>query len=192
MPTAAMLRMLAGVVGLAGAALLATACTGAGSSDSASGGTPASGSTPAPGCGLVPEVQVLGLLGDRVRTAERGTASALRHRHAVMTCRSTVPGHPERYVVIRAEYHPAPLQLPKSACSQGWVYAGTPDKFTPACQEAPGGHGRTQLFVRWQPYVMHVTIGRADRNWGGDPETALAMSRTLAQHLGVREARGSG
>jgi hypothetical protein len=46
--------------------------------------------------------------------------------------------------------------------------------------------------VRWQPYLMHLTIGRSDRNWGGDPEAALAMSRALAQKLGVKEAAGDG
>ena len=72
------------------------------------------------------------------------------------------------------------------------MYAGTPEKFTPACQETVDGHGRTQLFVRWQPYLMHVTIDRSDRDWGGDPERALAMSRIVAQRLGVDEAAGDG
>jgi hypothetical protein len=135
---------------------------------------------------------VVGLLGQHVTTRTEGTLEGLRTRHAELTCRNTVPGHRERYVTIRAQYHPAPLQLPSRGCSAGWVYAGTPKKFTPACQESVAGHGRTQLLVRWQPYVMHVTIGRADRDWGGDPEVALAMSRSLARHLGVKEARGDG
>jgi hypothetical protein len=135
---------------------------------------------------------VVGLLGQHVTASTEGTLEGLRTRHAVLTCRNTVPGHRERYVTIRAQYHPAPLQLPSTACSAGWVYAGTPQKFTPACQESVGGHGRTQLLVRWQPYVMHVTIGRPDRDWGGDPEVALAMSRSLARHLGVKDAHGDG
>ncbi len=73
------------------------------------------------------------------------------------------------------------------------MYAGTPAKFTPACQETSGdGQSRTTLLVRWQPYVMRVTISRLDRSWGGDPEVALAMSRAVAQELGVREAAGDG
>ncbi len=48
----------------------------------------------------------------------------------------------------------------------------------------------TRLIVRWQPYLVRVTVGRSDRGWGGDAEAALAMSRVLAQHLGVAEAAG--
>jgi hypothetical protein len=95
-------------------------------------------------------------------------------------------------VSITAQYHPDPFQLPRRSCSEGWVYAGTPDKYTPACQETVDGHGRTQLFVRWQPYLLHVTIGRSGRDWGGDPEQALALSRIVAQRLGVDEASGEG
>jgi hypothetical protein len=39
---------------------------------------------------------------------------------------------------------------------------------------------------------MRVLIGRSDLGWAGDPEAALAMSRVLAQKLGVTEAAGDG
>lgn len=144
------------------------------------------------GCDMVPKSKVVGLLGDEVQAAARGSVSALTRRREALRCRNTVPGHPERFVTVTAEYHPTPFDLPTKSCSDGWVYAGTPDKFTPACQEAKAGHGTTQLVVRWQPYVMRVWIGRSDRNWGGDPEAALAMTRALAQKLGVKEAAGTG
>jgi hypothetical protein len=145
-----------------------------------------------PGCGLVQRSKVVGLLGEDVEARVAGSVSALQERHTRITCRNTVPGHPERYVTVVADHHPGPFRLPRRSCSAGWVYAGTPEKYTPACQDTVQGHGRTQLFVRWQPYLVHVTIGRSDRSWGGDPETALAMSRALAQELGVDEARGDG
>ena len=52
-------------------------------------------------------------------------------------------------------------------------------------QQAVGEGGTTRLIVRWQPYVMHVTIERPDRAWAGDPEAALELSRALARRLGV-------
>jgi hypothetical protein len=164
-------------------AVLAVGCSGTPSA-------PPAGAVP--GCGLVQPSKVVGLLGRDVEARLIGSLSALRVRHTRATCRTTVPGHPERYVVVVADHHPAPFRLPARSCNAGWVYAGTPEKYSPACQDTIGGHGRTQLFVRWQPYLMHVTIGRSDRNWGGDPEAALAMSRSLAQRLGVPEARGDG
>jgi hypothetical protein len=145
-----------------------------------------------PGCGLLPVSRVVGLIGNHVHSTGSGSVQGLRARHRVATCRSVVRGHPERYVALEARYHPQPFRLPKGECSEGWVYAGTPAKYTPACQQYADGRGTTELIVRWQPYLMKLTIGRENRDWGGDPERALAMSRTLAQRLGVAEASGDG
>ncbi len=145
-----------------------------------------------PGCGLVPESRVVGLLGDHVTSTARGSLPALRSDHEPASCRTVVKGSADRYVEVVARYHPDPVPLPTGACTHGWVYAGTPEKYTPACQQSADGRSTTRLIVRWQPYVMDLTIGREDRDWGGDPERALAMSRSLAQHLGVSEARGDG
>ncbi len=164
--------------------LVASGCTQPGAST-------ATGDEP-PGCGLVPESRVVGLLGNGVTSTARGSTAALRARHTVASCRTVVVGSADRYVEVVARYHPDPMPLPTGACSDGWVYAGTPEKFAPACQESADGRATTRLIVRWQPYVMDLTIGREDRNWGGDPERALAMSRSLAQLLGVSEARGAG
>ena len=178
----------AGVGAAAALVVLGLAAGCSGGSDRSDGdetGTPT-------GCDMVPAGKVVGLLGQDLDTTAHGTLDGLRSKHAKAVCRSVVPGHPERSVTITAEYHPKPYELPKRSCSAGWVYAGTPDKFTPACQETVDGHGRTELVVRWQPYLMHVVIGRSDRDWGGDPERALAMSRIVAQRLGVSEAAGDG
>jgi hypothetical protein len=145
-----------------------------------------------PGCGMVPESKVVGLLGNDVDATLTGSVPGLRGgKHVTASCR-TVSSDEKRYVDVVATYHPKPYPLPKDACDEGWVYAGTPDKYTPACQQYAGGKGTTELIVRWQPYVMRVTIGRPDRDWGGDPERALAMTRALAQDLGVEEAAGDG
>ena len=162
-------------------AALAAGCTGQAEKEATPGG-----------CGLVPAERLTGLLGADVGASGTGSLHALRDQHTRVFCRTVATGHPERYVTLRAEYHPRPYRLPAKACSEGWVYAGTPAKYTPACQETVHGHGRTELVVRWQPYLMHVVVGRSDRDWGGDPERALALSRVLAQRLGVREARGDG
>jgi hypothetical protein len=172
---------------LAGALLVG--CSATPQSDNPSGSR---SSGTAPGCDMVQRSKVVGLLGEGSVAKATGSVAALRDERTRATCRTTVPGHPERYVSVVADYHPAPFRLPSRGCSEGWVYAGTPDKYTPACQDTVQGHGRTQLFVRWQPYLMHVTIGRSDKDWGGDPEAALAMSRALAQKLGVAEAEGDG
>jgi hypothetical protein len=145
-----------------------------------------------PGCGLVLDSAVVGLLGRRVDATLDGSLRALRRDRRRATCRAVAHGRSGRSVTVTAAYHPRPVALPATGCSEGWVYAGTPSKYAPACQQAVGTGGRTRLVVRWQPYVMHVTIDRLDRAWGGDAEVALSMTRVLAQRLGVREAAGPG
>jgi hypothetical protein len=145
-----------------------------------------------PGCGLVADSAVVGLLGRRVHSTLDGSLQALRRDHRRATCRAVAHGRPGRSVTVTAAYHPRPVALPTTSCSEGWVYAGTPAKYAPACQQAIGAGGRTRLVVRWQPYVMHVTIDRLDRYWSSDAELAVSMTRMLAQRLGVREAAGPG
>jgi hypothetical protein len=175
--TSAVLRLLG---------LVTAGCSGSGATP---GDTDAG---PEPGCDLVPAARVVGLLGTDLVTTQRGSLRTLHERHTPTSCRTVVRGHPERSVTVTAEYHPEPYRLPRKACSEGWVYAGTAEKYTPACQETVDGHGRTTLVVRWQPYLMHVTVDRSDRDWGGDPERALSLSRLVAQRLGVTEAAGDG
>ncbi|NUR06288.1 MAG: hypothetical protein HOQ22_00365 [Nocardioidaceae bacterium] len=155
-----------------------------------SSGAPAAG-TPV-GCGLLPQPQVVGVVGDDTASRGQGSVSALRDDHLAASCRTVDEGDDARYVTVRAMYHPTPYELPKRGCSEGWVYAGTPEKYTPACQEFADGQGRTELIVRWQPFVMRIAIGRPNKDWGGDPERALKMSRDLAQRLSVQEAEGEG
>lgn len=160
------------------AALLAAGC---------SSSSPPEPSTP-PGCGLVPASQVVEMVGPDPGSTGRGSVRALREDRTRLSCVSRDPSAERRSVSITAEHHPKPFRLPDEACSAGWVYAGTPEKHAPACQQAVGDGGTTQLIVRWQPYVMHVTIERPDRAWAGDPEAALELSRALARRLGVAPA----
>jgi hypothetical protein len=88
-----------------------------------------------------------------------------------------------RTFTIRVLRHPAPLQLDARPCRTGWVFAGTPDAYAPACQEAVGSGGRSRLLVRHGAYVLELTVDRSDRNWAGDPEVTLGMADGIARHL---------
>ena len=142
---------------------------------------------------MVPSAQVVGLVGrqDGDVTSERhGSLADLRTRHRTATCVTRNRKHPGRALRIVAMYHPKPLRLPTTDCTSGQVFAGTPEKFAPACQAVVGGRHTTRLTVRWQPYVVQVTVSRLDSSWAGDAELSLAMSRVLAQRLHVAEAAG--
>jgi hypothetical protein len=174
------MRTAVGATGLAALLLLATGC----SSSAQDTGTPA-------GCGLVGQARVVGLLGDDVDTVLHGSAHDLRVKHRRLVCTNVDPQHSKRYVTVTATYHPRRYQLPRHSCDAGWVFAGSVEKYAPACQETVGRQSTTRLVVRWQPYLVRVTVSRLDKSWAGDPELALAMSRELARHLRVKEAAGN-
>lgn len=176
------LSKLTGLTGLL-ALLIVTACSG--------NAAPAPAATP-PGCGMVPSGRVVGLVGKNVTSTRHGSVSDLRTRHRAATCTATNRTHPGRSLRIVARYHPKPLRLPTTGCTSGQVFAGTPEKFAPACQAIIGKRHVTRLTVRWQPYVVEVTVSRLDPVWAGDAEQGLAMSRVLAQRLHVAEAAGTG
>jgi hypothetical protein len=136
-----------------------------------------------PGCGLVDAGAFTGLLGSDLTASLDGSGSRLRHDGEPVACTTSAAGQPGSFVRLTAEHHPDPMQLPHLACNAGWVYAGTPEKYAPACQHAEGRGGRTVLLDRWGEYVVRVTIRRPDRNWAGDPEIALRLSRQLAHRL---------
>jgi hypothetical protein len=154
-------------------------------------GNAAPAATP-PGCGMVPSERVVGLVGKNVTSIRQGSVSDLRTRHRAATCTTTNRTHPGRSLRIVARYHPKPLRLATTGCTSGQVFAGTPEKFAPACQAIIGKRHVTRLTVRWQPYVVEVTVSRLDPVWAGDAEQGLAMSRVLAQRLHVAEAAGTG
>lgn len=146
------------------------------------GSTGGEGEVPA-GCGLVDEQVVAGLIGADVTASLHGSIGRLREHTEPLVCTLTAVGRPDRFVRISARHHPDPMDLPRWACDAGHVFAGTPEKYAPACQQAMGSGGRTVLFDREGEYVVTVTVRRSDQNWGGDAEAALRLSRQLAAHL---------
>jgi hypothetical protein len=159
------------------AALLAAGC-------SSTAAPPPHLGTPV-GCGMVESRDLVGLLGTDLRSTSTGSLDRLHDAGRPAACRTVATGEPARFVAVRVVRHPAPIRLPELDCNGGWVYAGTPEKYAPACQRSAHGRSTTLLMVRWEKYVVRVTVGRTDRNWAGDPEVALRLSEQVADRLGV-------
>ena len=182
LPRLSTLSKLSGLLAL----LVVGGCSG--------GAAPQPAATP-PGCAMVPPARVVGLVGrdgSEVISTRHGSLADLRTHHRTATCTSTNRRHPGRSVRIVARYHPKPLRLPTTGCTSGQIFAGTPEKYAPACQAIVGKRHTTRLTVRWQPYVVQVTVSRLDPYWAGDAALSLAMSRLLSRRLHVAEAAGTG
>lgn len=186
------------------AALLAgvlAGCTGTGPAGQSTRSDRASGqatgrAAPPLGCGMTAPRLLTGLLGPAARSAAHGGLTALRRDGTAATCVTTSSaggtGTRARRVTVRVVRHPAPLTLPSLDCDQGWVYAGSPEKYVPACQQGRGRGGRTLLLARWGDYVVRVDIARDNRAWGGDAELGLALSHDVARRLGAASGNGGG
>lgn len=184
------------------AALLAgvlAGCTGTGTGQSARSDQASDQTAPPPGCGMTAPRLLTGLLGPAARSAAHGDLTALRRDGTAATCVTTSStgaaggtGTRARRVTVRVVRHPAPLTLPSLDCDQGWVYAGSPEKYVPACQQGRGRGGRTLLLARWGDYVVRVDIARDNRAWGGDAELGLALSHDVARRLGAASGNDGG
>jgi hypothetical protein len=137
--------------------------------------------TPA-GCGLVSAREVSGLMGEDLRARSTGSRAALGAEGGHVRCVTRGDGAVRR-VTVDVLRHPAPLSLDGRPCRTGWVYAGTPEAYSPACQDAVGDGGRTTLLARRGDYVVTVVVARIDRAWAGDPEAALDLADSAGTRL---------
>lgn len=132
------------------------------------------------GCGLVEPTAVLALTGRPATARLLGSVTALEERGAPLRCTTRGRG---RSVEIRALRHPHPMPYPRHRCAEGWVYAGAPDHYAPACQVHHGRGGTTYLLDRAGDYVITVAVRRPDTDWAGDAEEALVVADQVAARL---------
>jgi hypothetical protein len=69
-------------------------------------------------------------------------------------------------------------------CSGGWVYAGTPDKFEPACIVRTAKAQVTVMVSDWAGLKVQVALGRDPETMRDDAEQILDISRDVAAHVG--------
>lgn len=132
------------------------------------------------GCGLARPAAVTALAGAPATARLQGSLAGLTGRGEPLRC--TTRG-PARSVEIRAVRHPDPMRYPRHDCAEGWVYAGTPEHYAPACQVARGQGGTTYLLDRAGDYVITVAVRRPDQHWAGDAEEALVVADQVAARL---------
>lgn len=132
------------------------------------------------GCGLADAGAVTALTGAHPTATKRGSIDALKSDGDALRCTT---GTEERSVDIQAIRHPDPMPYPKRHCAEGWVFAGTPDDYAPACQVRQGEGGTTLLLHRAGDYVITVAVRRSDRHWAGDAEQAQLIADQVGAKL---------
>ncbi len=132
------------------------------------------------GCGLADPARVTALTGAHPITTRRGTIADLQDHGDALRCTT---GTPDRSVDIEAIRHPGPMPYPRRHCAEGWVFAGSPADYAPACQVHQGRGGTTLLLRRAGEYVVTVAVRRSDLHWAGDAEEALVIADQVAARL---------
>lgn len=72
----------------------------------------------------------------------------------------------------------------RQRCSGGWVYAGTPEKFAPACITKTANTQTTSMVSEWDGLKVRVELGRNRDTSRDDAEQILDISRDVAAHVG--------
>ena len=145
----------------------------------------------APGCGLARPSAVTALSGSgrggedgaALTVRSHGSVRALRRHGRPVACTTATHGRQGRRLDIRVVRHRAPMRLPRWHCAEGWVYAGRPQHYAPACQVHHGAGGTTILLRRAGYYVITVAVRRPDTHWAGDAEEALVVADEVAARI---------
>ncbi|HET8604288.1 MAG TPA: hypothetical protein VFM09_10195 [Marmoricola sp.] len=136
------------------------------------------------GCGLARPAAVTALTGTPATARVHGSLQALREHGRRLGCSTATHGRQGRRLDIEVVRHPAPMRLPRRHCAEGWVYAGRPQHYAPACQVHHGAGGTTILLRRAGDYVISVVVRRPDTRWAGDAEEALVVADEVAARIG--------
>ena len=132
------------------------------------------------GCGLASPQRITALTGAHPTATRTGSIDDLKSDGEPLRCTT---GTQERGVDIQAIRHPDPMPYPKRHCAEGWVFAGAPDDYAPACQVRQGEGGTTLLLHRAGDYVITVAVRRSDLKWAGDAEQALVIADQVGAKL---------
>lgn len=132
------------------------------------------------GCGLASPHEVTALTGADPTATRQGSLEDLKAHGDPLRCTT---GTRDRSVDIQAIRHPDPMPYPRRHCAEGWVYAGSPEDYAPACQVREGKGGTTLLLRRVGDYVITVAVRRSDLHWAGDAEEALVIADQVGDRL---------
>lgn len=125
------------------------------------------------GCGIVtPQL---------AREAVGQSVDSRRTRHG---CRLSDPADSRNHLTIVTGQEVDAETFMQRRCSGGWVYAGTPEKFAPACITRTASFQNTVMVSEWDGLKVQVELGRDPQSMSDDAERILDISRDVAAHVG--------
>jgi len=103
-------------------------------------------------------------------------------------CRVTDPADSRNHLTIVTGPTVDAKAFGQRRCSGGWVFAGTPDKFVPACITRTANFQTTVMVSEWDGLKVQVELGRNPESMSDDAEEILDISRDVAAHVDDRTA----
>jgi hypothetical protein len=98
-------------------------------------------------------------------------------------CRLTDPADRRNHLTILTGQAVDAESFMQRRCSGGWVFAGTPEKFVPACITRSANFQTTVMVSEWDGLQVQVELGRSPENMSDDAEQTLDISRDVAAHM---------
>jgi hypothetical protein len=118
------------------------------------------------------------------RLAKEAVGPTVESRHTTHGCRLTDPADRRNHLTIVTGPAVDAESSMRRRCSGGWVYAGTPDKFEPACIVRTAKAQVTVMVSDWAGLKVQVALGRDPETMRDDAEQILDISRDVAAHVG--------
>ena len=117
------------------------------------------------------------------RLAKQAVGQAVDSRRTQGGCRLTDPADSRNHLTIVTGQAVDADSFMQLRCSGGWVYAGTPERFEPACITRTAHAQTTVMVSEWDGLKVQVELGRDPEHMSDDAEQILDISRDVAAHL---------
>lgn len=117
------------------------------------------------------------------RLAREAVGQAVDSRRTETGCSMIDPADPRNHLTILTGQAVDAEAFMRRRCSGGWVYAGTPEKFEPACITSTPKGQTTVMVSDWDGLDVQVELGRNPETIRDDAEQILEISRDVAAHM---------
>ena len=117
------------------------------------------------------------------KLAREAVGQKVASRRTKTGCMLTDPADGRNHLTIVVGETVDAESFMRRRCTGGWVYAGTPAYYQPACITRTANRQTTVMVSDWDGLKVQVELGRNPETMRDDAEQILDISRDVAAHV---------